>query len=321
MSKISISVYKISINQKRDKSAIEDLDDYANGNDLLDLVKSLPAQFRKLNSNNLVLDDKGTSRRTIIPNDNFDVSGRIVSGYITSGDFGYETPIANPVGEIVYNVPKENSPMRPFYFFIHIPKNAKKGYLLIQRFENFGVYTILSQMIRRVFNLQFSQYTISISPEGVDNTEALNYLENGRISKASFGFSQPNHIASIFTNNNQNDSFDYNDVKADIVITAKRNREVGFKNTILNLIGHGKDARVKLTNQDIPYDKLKIYVNLNGVEKMIDLSKWDTFSRDIDVTDELKNNPETGLPTKDSLNNKCHEILSKLYDGENETND
>jgi len=272
----------------------------------------LPAQFRKLNSDNLVLDDKGTNRRTIMPDGDFDVSGRIVSGYITSGDYGYETPIANPEGEIVYNVPKENSPMRPFYFFINIPKNAKKGYLLIQRFENFGVYTILSQVIRKVFNLQFPEYTLSISPEGANNAEALNYLENGRVTKASFGVFQPNHIAHIFTNDNQSDGFDYRDVKAEITISARRNKKVGLQNTLLNLVGQGKDTRVKLTGQDIPYERLKVYVNLNGEEKMIDLSKWDTFSRDIDVTNELKSDPQTGLPTKKSLYDKSHEILTQL---------
>lgn len=312
MSKISISVYKILIYEKGNTSAEEDLDDYANGNDLLDLIKSLPAQFRKLNSDNLVLDDKGTNRRTIIPDGEFDVSGRIVSGYITSGDYGYETPIANPEGEIVYNVPKENSPMRPFYFFIHIPKNAKKGYLLIQRFENFGVYTILSQLIRKVFNLQFPKYTLSISPEGANNAEALNYLENGRVTKASFGIFQPDHIAHIFTNDNHSDGFDYRDVKAEITISARRNKKIGLQNTLLNLVGQGKDARVKLTGQDIPYERLKVYVNLNGEEKMIDLSKWDTFSRDIDVTNELKSDPQTGLPTKKSLYDKSHEILTQL---------
>lgn len=312
MSKISISIYKISINEKGDRNAEEHLDDFSNGHDLLELIKTLPAQFRKMNSNNQVLEDQGTNRRTIIPVNDFEVSGRIVSGYITSGDYGYETPIANPEGDIVYNVPKENSTMRPFYFFVNIPRHSKNGYLLIQRFENFGVYTILSKMISKVFNTQFSDHTILITPQGVDNSEALHYLENGKISKASFGILKPNNIASIFTNDNQNDGFDYSDVKAEIVITAKRNREIGLKNTVLNYLRSNKETRVKLTNQDIPYDKLKVYVKLNREEKMIDLSKWDTFSRDIDVTNELINDAKTGLPTKSSLRDKCHEILSQL---------
>lgn len=312
MSKISISVYKISINKKGKPEEKEDLDDFANGNDLLDLVKSLPAQFRKINSNNAVIDGLGTNRRTIIPEDNYEVSGRIISGYISSGDYGYETPIADPKGNIVSKIAKENAPMRPFFFFVNLPKNSKKGHLLIQRFENFGVYTIFSKVLRQVFNTRYSEYTLSIAPESIDNSEALNYLEHGKISKASFAVLKPTNIASLFSNNNQNDEFDYNNVKAEIVINAKRNQVVGLKNTTINLLKGTSSAKVKLTDQDIPYDKLKVYVKLNGEEKMIDLAKWDTFSKDYDVTNELVNDASSGLPTKKSLSNKCHEILSQI---------
>jgi hypothetical protein len=312
MSKISISVYKISINKKGKKSEAVDLDDFENGNDLLNIVKTLPSQFRKINSNNPVVDGEGTNRRTVIPNKDFEVSGRIISGYIDSGDYGYETPIVNPDGDIVGTIDKENSLMRPFYFFINIPKNSKKGFLLIQRFENFGVYTIFSKMLRQVFNDIFLDYTLSITPEGIDNSEAINYLQKGKISKASFAIWKPSNIPYLFSNNNQNDAFDYNDIKAEIVISSKRNREVGLKNTAINLLTGKNSARVKLTDQDIPFEKLKIYVKLGREEKMIDLSKWDTFSKDIDVTNDVKNDPVTGLPTKVSLNDKCHEILSQL---------
>lgn len=311
MSKISISIYKILINKKGNRSDSVDLDDFENGNDLLDIIKSLPSEFIKINSNNPVIDG-GTNRRTVIPNKDFDVSGRIISGYITSGEYGYETTIADPNGIIINTISKENSAMRPFYFFINIPANSEKGYLLIQRFENYGVYTIFSTVLRQVFRNKFNDYTLSITPEGIDNSEAINYLQKGRISKASFAIWKPNIIPSLFTNNNQNDVFDYSDIKAEIVISSKRNKEVGFKNTALKLLKGGIASGVKLTKDDIPYDKLKIYVKLNGEEKMIDLSKWDTFSKDIDITNEIKNDPKTGLPTKNSLNDKCHEILSDL---------
>src|SRR5690606_24896862 len=108
VSKISISVYKISINKRGKPEEKEDLDDFANGNDLLELVKGLPAQFRKINWNSTVIDGQGTNRRTIIPKDNFDVSGRIISGYVSSGDYGYETPIADPEGNIIARIAKEN---------------------------------------------------------------------------------------------------------------------------------------------------------------------------------------------------------------------
>lgn len=312
MSKISISVYNISINTKGNKTEELDLDDFEKGSDLLDLIKNLPSQFIKLNSDNKILDGGGTNRRTVIPDKDFDLSGRIISGYINSGDYGYETPIVNPKGETIGNVDKENSTMRPFYFFISIPKNSKKGYLLIQRFENFGVFTIFTDVIKKVFRSRFSDTILSFTPEGTDDKEALDYLEHGKIDKVKFSVLKPSNIESLFTNGNQNDEFNYNDIKAELVLSAKRGRMVKLKNTLLNLLKKGEGSKMKLTNQDIPYEKLKIYVKFNGEEKVIDLSKLDTFSKDIDVTRFLINDAKTGLPTKKSLSEKCHEILTVL---------
>lgn len=314
MSKISISVYKITINKKGTPDELENLNDFDNGSDLLDLLRTLPAQFRKVNSEKDVLDDAGTSRRTIIPDKDLKVSGRIISGYISSGDYGLETSIVDAEGEEVYNVSKEHSPMRPFFFFMSLPKDSDFGYLLIQRFENYGVFTILSKMIKQVFFNLYPKYTLTLKPDGIDNSEAIAFLEEGKISKASFAIYNPANIASIFTNNNQNDNFEYSDVKAEIVISAKRNRLVALKNTVLNLVTKDKAAKIKLTDQDIPYERMKIYVKIGKDEKVIDLSKWESFSRDIEVTHELKYNVKTGHPLINSLKNKCHEILDKLVE-------
>lgn len=309
MSKIAISIYNFSINKKGDVDDLQNLGDFDNGIDFLETIKTLPATFLKINSNN-ILDD--SNRRTIIPLNDFDVSGRIVSGYISSGDYGYETPIATPNGDIIDSIPKENSLMRQFYFFMYVPKNKKKGYLLIQRFENFGVYTILSNTIRKVFNTYHSKYTISFKPQATDNSETINLVRKGKISKASFGISKIESLTSLIKNENTNDNFNYNDINAEVVIKAKNRRVLNLKNTLINLMENGKDAKIKLTDNNIPYEKLKVYVKFNGEEKMIDLSKWDTFSRDIDITNDITTDPITGLPTKQSINDVCHQILTSF---------
>lgn len=312
MSKISISVYKITINQKRKPDELEILNDFSNGSDLIDLVKNLPAQFMKVNSENRVIEDVGTNRRTIIPSENFDYSGRIVTGYISSGEYGFETPIVDPEGNNVDYIQKDHSTMRRFFFFISLPKDSNVGYLLIQRFENYGVFTILSQMLRHVFIQTYPKYTLSLKPDGVDNSEALAYLEKGKISKASFAIYDPANIANIFTNNNQNDQFNYADVTAEIVINARKNKSVGLLNTVVSYLKNDKDAKIKLTDENIPYERLKIYVRIGKEQKVIDLSKWESFSRDIEVTYDLDYDKDTGHPLVDSLKDKCHEILDKL---------
>lgn len=55
MSKISISIYKISINKKGNTSDNVDLDDFENGNDLLDIIKSLPSEFIKITNKEIDL--------------------------------------------------------------------------------------------------------------------------------------------------------------------------------------------------------------------------------------------------------------------------
>lgn len=314
MSKISISVYKITVNKKGDRSQKVELSDFENGKDLFEIIRNLPSQFLKFNSNKTVLNSIGTTRRTIIPKDNFKVSGRIISGFISSGDYGYETPVSDPDGEIVGKIDKINSPMRPFYFFFSIPKKEKVGYLLIQRFEKFGVFTILSEMLRKVFSSIIKDHTLTIAAEGTDNSEALNFLNKGKITKAKFSILKPSSIKSLFSNENANDSFNYGGVNAEIVISAKRNGEVNLKNTFSGLLKSGADANIKLTSENIPYENIKIFVNYKGEEKMIDLAKWDTFSKDVDITNDIKMNLDTGLPTEQSLNDICHVILSQVLD-------
>ncbi|WP_343564095.1 hypothetical protein [Sphingobacterium sp.] len=312
MSKIAISIYKITVYKKGNTEELEHLNDYDSGNDLLDLVKTLPAQFRKINSENNVVEEGGTNRRTVIPDQDLEVSGRNISGYVKSGDYGFETPIINAKGDQVYNVSKEDSAMRPFFFFFNLPKDETTGYLLIQRFENFGVYTILSRMLKQVFAKKFSKYTLAIQPVGIDNSEAMAFLEEGKISKASFTIFDSENIASLFTNNNPNDQFEYKDVKAEITISAKKNKMVALKNTVINLLNNGKEAKIKLTDSDIPYERLKIYLKLGKEQKVLDLSKWDTFSKDIDITHKLDYDYKTGHPLVGALKQECFKILDQL---------
>ncbi|MEI2271693.1 hypothetical protein OHD16_06025 [Sphingobacterium sp. ML3W] len=312
MSKISISVYKITINKKRVTDELEVLNDFNSGQDLLDLLTMLPAQFLKANSNKKVLDEAETKRRTIISDNNLDTTGRIVSGYIESGEYGFESVIVDEEGKKVHDVLKEHSLMRPFFFLISLPKDKRVGYLLIQRFENYGVYTILSKMLKSTFASKYSDYTLSLKPDGLESSEALHFLNEGKISKASFAIFDSESIANIFTNNNTNDQFNYEDIKAEIVISAKRNRFVAMMNSVKGMLNSGKDLKVKLTDKDIPYERLKIYVKVGKEEKVLDLSKWDTFSRDIDVTHRLEYDKTTGLPLSSSIKEECHKIIDQL---------
>jgi hypothetical protein len=165
MSSIALSVYEIIIYKKNGSvKNTEIISDFNNGADLMTLFQKLPSFLNTANMGVTVLDIASASKRLRINTNEFKPFGRIVSGEVETGDYGTENTIIDETGAEVGKKEKKHATMSPFYFMCDLEKDQKRAILILQRWSQFGIYTIFSTIIKKEFEKQNPAYSIKISP-------------------------------------------------------------------------------------------------------------------------------------------------------------
>lgn len=94
---------------------------------------------------------------------NIDSDKRLITGIIDAGEYGYETKL--------YNVDTDEERIRlsneaellPHYFLIYLPRNDTHGYLILQRFQNIGVKTIIEHILKNALSKSIGDYRLIVS--------------------------------------------------------------------------------------------------------------------------------------------------------------
>lgn len=148
--KHSITVYRIRIYPSRNPKDLEILSEISTQNH--DLHTLLDTVFKKLMRNSTnpkpIVDNKLLKKllrikHEIRDNGNIPVyysGGRLISGILQSGAYGYEEDIVDTSGNNNYRKSKSEAQMKPFFFLIEIPKDETTAYLFIQRNSSDGIF-------------------------------------------------------------------------------------------------------------------------------------------------------------------------------------
>jgi len=311
MSTISLAVYEIVIYKKNGSVKNgENISDYNNGCDLITLFKNLPSYLSVGSSNVAVVDIEDSKKRLRINSKEFKPFGRCISGEIETGDYGVENKIVDKEGNDAGTKNKDHAAMFPFYFLCDLEKNSTRSILLLQRFSQYGIYTILSTILKKEFEKQNPNYTIRISP--LVSKKAIDaIIKGGTIKKISFKTANPAQITHSVNTKNPSDYFNPSDVYCEYNIIAKRNKKVSLMNSITKLIG--VDAKVSdyVTFKEFDYNEVKVVFDLNGKNQTINLAHWQRFSPDIDITDKVRIN-SSGFPENVDVQKAALELLDDI---------
>lgn len=226
-------------------------------------------------------------------------------GRINSGSYGIESEITDiETNEVVYQKKGKDADIKPFYFFLAIPKKnekyeIEKGIIIFQNIGVFGIKTItmnyLKDYLTKYFNI--SIYSGNICPEVF--VERL--LSENKINKLI-----------VVKNTISNDA-------ADNIGIGYGRQEVSYSKLIMKdsmkekLINFTKSKNRIFELKDATYDQVKVNVeDRNGRVRTINLSNINNLSVIESIPNEIR--LQNGYPDQEKLLEHFKNVTSEYME-------
>lgn len=136
------------------------LDSFDGAHDIFDFVRLFLEEFKKRGKK-----DDDLKRTFKVSKLDIDQKNRVIKGLIRSGAYGYEADIEDVDTELViHKKSAKQAEVLPFYFWFLFPLGKETGLLVLHRFRQFGVRTILEKRISSRFEGLHPGFGIRINP-------------------------------------------------------------------------------------------------------------------------------------------------------------
>lgn len=82
------------------------------------------------------------------------VEERYICGIIETGAYGKEYEIADKdsPNDIAYKVDKDQAIIKPFFYFLKIPRRGSKALLILERTDNEGIFPLMVILLKTFIN-------------------------------------------------------------------------------------------------------------------------------------------------------------------------
>ena len=186
--KTTIEAYTITVRRKREKDPLL----FSDSPDIYDLMAHDNVSFIKYIDKNITGDlpaEKMTVR--IPPKDHsHNDKKRYLCGIIETGYYGKEYEAVDkddPKDETKkILLGKSKAILKPFFYYIQIPRKGNKALLILERVDNNGIYTLLRSILISFFNYHFLVEDLYIiDRNAVVLTSYLKKLKEGRYNSLS----------------------------------------------------------------------------------------------------------------------------------------
>lgn len=317
MKNYSLSIYRISINERLSKDDLLILSDYNNGQDLLQQLK----EFFNINRNeispkeaSMIKDDVEKKISRIFKNSNgtyeYSTNGRYISGIIESGEYGtVENIIDSTTGELKYKKQSVDAQMIPFFFMFNIPENSHYGYLVLERISNLGIYSTLINSIRKFLGKSI-QDDVVLKVEPFFIQEILNHNLNV-ISDAKKIIVKGVNYKKIGLGNIVN-NLTTDNIQADIIFKAPRNGSIHIPD-LFNMLRINNKKNNIYTFNNIEYADISFELKMGGKTKTITLGNITNLGTNIEMPKDIEIG-SNGYPTYKSLLTEAQQLLSYIKD-------
>lgn len=241
----------------------------------------------------------------------FDIDRNYVNGLITTGEYGYENELRNINDDsLSYTRDVDDVELYPFYFLLEIIPGYNEAIILMQRFGQLGIRTLLSRSLRNYLQAEFPNITVEIKP--LVPRELLNeYINNGSIKKFRFiRHTLPRDIVDRLEEDGVRDE----DGFAEYVIGVKRRvRGIPMRERLQSYLDNGSEIREFIELENFEYDSVKVELKLRNKIRTINLGNPDSLRSYIDITDDVEYG-YNGHPTFESIDREAKELLRELSD-------
>lgn len=301
MARFTLSTYTLRVKRKRG-IRYRRLDDVPGVGDFLEVVENYVGSLHGRASND------ATNQR-LLRVGFYEAADRSVKGKVETGEYGYETELLDVRrNEVSYRRQLEDAEMLPFYFLIHIPVDADEGLVVLQRFKQYGIRSVLLRDFRRYVDGRWPDLTIEMNPL-VPEALVTEYLRRGRIKKIRFvRFRIPADIADALDGGGHEER----EGRAELVISAKRRQGLPLVGLVNRFLGGEREVRNLIELESFPqYEDVKVEVEFGRSHKTIDLSALHKVRAYQDVTEAVRVGPD-GHPSYESIDRVATELLQEL---------
>lgn len=237
------------------------------------------------------------------------IDERTIHGFIYSGLSGEKGDVVNDrTGEDLYTMEDNHAKILPTYFFLHVPKNRKDAYLILQKKSNYGIKGLLEDAFADYFNklsinfiLEVNNFLVSLVFEKM--------LKVGRIFEMSFVKNRiEDNIEDLYDQGAKNKRIPGKTVTK---ITTKGGFPVsGLLKRLY--FGSQKDGMVEIPELNDRFDEVDFDMDYNGSKKTFHMKNVGRTTPDFNVTDQVE--VVDNIPTYESLETQCQVLLKDMKD-------
>lgn len=279
---VNLNIYRFSLQNKAKEQQV--LSFYNEEEDLLETMNDFCGYIHE-NIRDYI-DSQGKYRTFTLSNvQKKDSDKRIISGHFDSAYTGEKGKIKDrKTNCLKYDINKKDLFSKDFFYLIHVPKNSKFGFLIVQKKENHGVKSIFENAFNNFMRMKgVSNYVLEIR-QAPPRYFIQNYLEFGKLKEFR-----------LIENN-----LEFGKEERIFKIDKKLSQQQDLKKTLIDLF-----KKVSEVNNKIPflnkgnYDEIAFVLGINGSSKTFYVKNQEKIRSNIDVSNLV--DFENGEPVFESL--------------------
>ena len=246
MAQFRLIPYRIRLKRLENNDYVNNLSNIdGNGTQFLDLLESY---LREINSAKVLRDKMKTIFISRIERDNRDLYG-LAEG----GEYGISASFTDI--ETLEITPQARRPNHsegyPFLFYIRIPENTDKGFIILQQYRTFGIKTNLQHIVNERFRLLGFELALG----HLISRDLMDQIENSQImSLRMIRYDIPRDRAERVHEGEPQEIIEEH------VFRAKRNKEISLTQLLKDSLVSERDTRYYEV-LDERYDEIKICID------------------------------------------------------------
>jgi hypothetical protein len=298
MARVALTTHSLRVRLKnhRDDLMLDDLD----GRDFADLFHEY---LQDRTANYQV--DEDDQKIMIVARSAY--VGREFSGVLATGEYGYETDIVNVTDRLVsYRRGVNEADVIPYYFRLNVPPGRDEALLVLQRFQQGGITTVLTKDLKRWFEQHAPEYTVRIKALMAPEVWRA-YLGEGRLLTVRFvRFRVPDDIARAVRAGGHVEDIG----TVEYVVRARRKGVLPFQGAVEDFIDGKRHWNDFIELDEFEFESVKIEVDFHGSRRTIELKDVRDQRAVYDISEEVDYGTD-GHPLFESI-----DVIARGYAGD-----
>ena len=238
---------------------------------------------------------------------------RYICGKLSKGNYGQKGAVIDEKDQTVFAIEKNHCVPKPYFFFIVLPKNKDRGFIVTEQEGSSGIAYPFSQMIREFFKEKFQDMSITIK-DYIEQPIVNKYIQDGSYKAVIMTTTLPKNIEDKYGVN----SYEKNKYTIELKIKANnKNGICGNIKTKIQQLFNGESEKF-LNFEEIGFNEseegkrnysIKVLSQVNGRERTIRMNDMNKIisGYDINVTED-----SDGYSDFKSIKKATYDLLNGL---------